>query len=65
MIEISGAADELAKDDETIKKIVEVLQLGGVAALPTDTIYGLSCLADKANALERISQMKGLSLIHI
>ncbi|MEI6378333.1 MAG: L-threonylcarbamoyladenylate synthase [Candidatus Falkowbacteria bacterium] len=59
MIEISGAADELAKDDETIKKIVEVLQLGGVAALPTDTIYGLSCLADKANALERISQMKG------
>jgi len=46
-------------DRRDIKQIVEVLLRGGVAVLPTDTIYGLHCAVFKRNAIERILQLKG------
>lgn len=39
--------------------IVDCLNRGQVLALPTDTIYGLSCRADDARAVNRIKAMKG------
>lgn len=33
----------------------------GVIAFPTDTVYGLGCVPEKPNAVERIYQLKGRS----
>ena len=45
----AGVLDELA----------DVLRAGGVALLPTDTIYGLHAIATNVEAVERIRAMKG------
>jgi L-threonylcarbamoyladenylate synthase len=39
--------------------LVEALRSGAVAVLPTDTLYGLSCVAHHATALGRIRKLKG------
>ena len=41
-----------------IKKITGSLKNGAVVVLPTDTVYGLSCLADDIKAIKRIYKMK-------
>lgn len=43
-------------------KVVDVLRSGKVIAMPTDTIYGLSCVASKANAIRKIHKIKETSL---
>ena len=35
------------------------LMAGGVALLPTETVYGLACLAESSAAVEKIYAMKG------
>lgn len=37
----------------------EVLERGDVAALPTETVYGLAARADRSDALARLSALKG------
>lgn len=37
----------------------DVLMAGGVAVLPTDTIYGLHALANNSSAVDRIYTLKG------
>ena len=39
--------------------LAATLQNGGVALLPTDTIYGLHALATDVNAIEKLVDMKG------
>jgi L-threonylcarbamoyladenylate synthase len=39
--------------------IVALLKNGGVGLLPSDTIYGLSCRALDAKAVERVHKLKG------
>lgn len=43
----------------TVQKVAAVLRNGGVAVLPTDTIYGLHCAATGASAVRRIREIKG------
>lgn len=38
--------------------LVSVLQNGGVAVLRTDTLYGVVCLADSEQAVNRVYQLK-------
>ncbi|MBT8291414.1 MAG: threonylcarbamoyl-AMP synthase [Muriicola sp.] len=45
-----------------IRKIVQVLQKGGLIIYPTDTVYGLGCDITKTKALERIARIKGVKL---
>ncbi|MEZ2414371.1 L-threonylcarbamoyladenylate synthase [Muriicola sp. E247] len=45
-----------------IRKIVRVLQKGGLIIYPTDTVYGLGCDITKTKALERIARIKGVKL---
>ncbi|QBA64094.1 L-threonylcarbamoyladenylate synthase [Muriicola soli] len=45
-----------------IKRVVQVLQKGGLIIYPTDTVYGLGCDITKTKALERISRIKGIKL---
>lgn len=40
-------------------RIAEVLVAGGVAVLPTDTVYGLAAMPDDSDALARIFELKG------
>lgn len=39
--------------------IVKALKEGQVVALPTDTIYGLACLAQNSEAIRRVYEIKG------
>jgi L-threonylcarbamoyladenylate synthase len=39
-------------------KIIKIFSEGGVVVLPTDTIYGLSCLIDKKDSVESIYKIK-------
>lgn len=45
-----------------IKKVVDVLQAGGLIIYPTDTVYGLGCDITNIKALERIAKIKGVKL---
>ncbi|KAF7258647.1 hypothetical protein EG68_03981 [Paragonimus skrjabini miyazakii] len=44
-----------------ISSVTQLIRNGGVIALPTDTIYGVACSIDSAQALMRIQQLKGRS----
>jgi L-threonylcarbamoyladenylate synthase len=43
---------------EDINIIVEALERGQVLVLPTDTVYGLSCLANNSKAIRKIYRIK-------
>jgi tRNA threonylcarbamoyl adenosine modification protein (Sua5/YciO/YrdC/YwlC family) len=43
-----------------IRKIVEILHGGGVAAYPTDSVYALGCAIEARDAIERIYRAKGM-----
>ena len=40
------------------KKIVEILENGGVIAFVTDTVWGLGCLPNNENAVKKIYEIK-------
>ena len=42
-----------------LERIAELLQKDGVIAYPTDTLFGLGCLASRKKAVDRIFQIKG------
>jgi tRNA threonylcarbamoyl adenosine modification protein (Sua5/YciO/YrdC/YwlC family) len=43
-----------------INTVIECLMDGGVIIYPTDTVYAFGCHPNKARAIERISQLKGI-----
>ncbi len=43
---------------DTIKKVAECLLSGGVALIPTDTVYGLAVLPSDENATDKIYKLK-------
>ena len=45
--------------DERFEKAAEVLNRGGVAVIPTDTVYGLAARPDFAAAVDRLYTIKG------
>lgn len=45
--------------NEVLRETVNVLQSGCVVAVPTDTIYGIACLAQNSEAIQRIYEIKG------
>lgn len=50
-----------ASDPAAADRIAEVLVAGGVAVLPTDTVYGLAAMPDDRAALARVFALKGRS----
>lgn len=42
-----------------MERVKTVLKSGGVIAVPTDTIYGVACLACNKNSLDKIYKIKG------
>lgn len=42
-----------------LERIAELLRKDGVIAYPTDTLFGLGCLASRKRAVDRVLQIKG------
>ncbi|XP_066573844.1 threonylcarbamoyl-AMP synthase [Amia ocellicauda] len=53
------AGDTLHGWREILDCTVTALQEGRVVAVPTDTVYGLACLAQNPKAIERVYSIKG------
>lgn len=51
--------DQYAADSAGIAAAVEVLQRGGLVAVPTETVYGLAARADSVDAVAAIYRAKG------
>jgi tRNA threonylcarbamoyl adenosine modification protein (Sua5/YciO/YrdC/YwlC family) len=49
-------------EDKVLQQTLEVLRGGGVVALPTDTLYGLACLYENQEGIERIQTMRGFDI---
>ena len=45
--------------EERIEEIARAIRAGEVAAIPTDTVYGLAALPDDEAALRRLASLKG------
>ena len=45
-----------------IKKIVQIIDDGGLVIYPTDTIYGIGCDITKPKAVARLAQIQGLDM---
>ncbi len=43
-----------------IKKVIEVLQKGGLIIYPTDTVYGLGCDITNMKAMGKVAKIKGI-----
>ena len=43
----------------TVSNAIDKINAGGVCVLPTETVYGIGCRADYAEAVERIYTIKG------
>ena len=41
-----------------LERIAELLRRDGVIAYPTDTLFGLGCLASRKKAVDRVQQLK-------
>lgn len=46
-------------DTHSLSKTMDALQSGGLAIVPTETVYGLAARADRENAVNRIYDLKG------
>ena len=45
--------------EQSTKLAVDCLKMGGVIAIPTDTIYGIAALANNTESVKRIYDIKG------
>lgn len=48
-----------AGESGALERAIQVLRRGGVIAFPTDTVYGLGCLARDGQAIGRLFEIKG------
>lgn len=49
-------------NDKDIRRVVDILQNGGIIIYPTDTVYGLGCDITNYKAVERIARFKNVSV---
>ncbi|KAM4699592.1 threonylcarbamoyl-AMP synthase [Discoglossus pictus] len=55
----NGPAGDAKGWKEILNTSVGILQQGGVIAVPTDTIYGIACLAQNSQSINNIYNVKG------
>lgn len=49
-------------NDRDIRRVVDVLQRGGIIIYPTDTVYGLGCDITNIKAVEKVARYKNVSV---
>jgi len=47
-----------------IKQAVQIIEAGGIVAIPTDSAYALVCQLDDKNAVERLRRIRGVDEKH-
>jgi len=47
-----------------LKQAVQIIQSGGIVAIPTDSAYALVCQLDDKNAVERLRRIRGVDEKH-
>ena len=45
-----------------VRRVVDLLQQGGIIVIPTDTLYAFACSMEFKRSVEAIAQLKGFSL---
>ena len=45
-----------------VKKVVDIINKGGLVIFPSDTVYALGCDIKNTRALERVAKLKGVKL---
>uniref|UniRef100_H2ZHA2 Threonylcarbamoyl-AMP synthase n=1 Tax=Ciona savignyi TaxID=51511 RepID=H2ZHA2_CIOSA len=50
-------------NEDVIESCVRILHQGGTIALPTDTLYGVACLAQSTEAVEKLYEIKARNLL--
>jgi L-threonylcarbamoyladenylate synthase len=58
------AVDAAAPDPDALGEVAQALRAGAVVAFTTDTVYGLGCDAQQADAARRIFEAKGRAPKH-
>jgi tRNA threonylcarbamoyl adenosine modification protein (Sua5/YciO/YrdC/YwlC family) len=48
-------------NNKLIRKIVDLLEKGGIVIYPTDTVYAMGCDIRATKAIEKIARLKGLN----
>lgn len=48
----------LVKDSKSIALAIDILNSGGVVAIPTDTVYGLACSATNSDGINKLYEIK-------
>jgi tRNA threonylcarbamoyl adenosine modification protein (Sua5/YciO/YrdC/YwlC family) len=48
-------------DPKRIRKVVDMLESGGIIIYPTDTVYAMGCDINATRTIERIARFKGLN----
>ena len=51
-------------DPRKIRRVVDVIERGGIVAYPTDTVYGLGCDLMNKRAVDQLYQVKGMAKNH-
>jgi len=51
-------------DPRQIRKVVDVLDAGGIIIYPTDTVYAMGCDIKANKSIEKIAQFKGLNPVN-
>ena len=51
-------------NESHIRKVVEVLEEGGIVIYPTDTVYAIGCDIKAHKSIEKIARLKGLNPIN-
>lgn len=54
-----NATETMLADEAGIARAAQILERGGLVAVPTETVYGLAARADSAEAIARIYEAKG------
>ncbi|MCK0099075.1 L-threonylcarbamoyladenylate synthase [Qipengyuania sp. S6317L1] len=54
-----NVTEQLAPTDEGLARAAQILEAGGLVAVPTETVYGLAARADSAEAVAGIYAAKG------
>jgi tRNA threonylcarbamoyl adenosine modification protein (Sua5/YciO/YrdC/YwlC family) len=49
-------------EEEVLARTLDILGKGGVIAIPTDTLYGISCVYGDSAGIQRIQRMRGFEI---
>jgi tRNA threonylcarbamoyl adenosine modification protein (Sua5/YciO/YrdC/YwlC family) len=48
--------------EKQIKKVVEIMESGGLVIIPTDSVYSIACDLNSKKAVENLARLKGIKL---